>query len=60
MKAEMTYHAKIDSHCDHGIAKTLKGQKSPDCINTLSDIIQFPQIWPHSALQFEYVSESEK
>ena len=23
-----------------------------------SDTVQFPQIWPHSALQFEYVSES--
>ena len=26
--------------------------------HTSSDTVQFPQIWPHSALQFEYVSES--
>ena len=23
-----------------------------------ADTVKFPQIWPHSALQFEYVSES--
>ena len=26
--------------------------------NTSSDTVQFPQIWPHSALQLDYVSES--
>ena len=45
--------ADIDSHCDHGISKT---SKKSGLYNRSSDTVQFPQIWPHSALQFEYVS----
>ena len=50
--------ADIDSHCDHGISKTSKKSKKSGLYNTSSDTVQFSQIWPHSALQFEYVCES--
>ena len=47
----------IDSHCDHGISKTSKKPKKSGLFNISLDTVQFPHIWPHSALQFDYVSE---
>ena len=55
MKAAMTMQRL--THIVIMIFLSKKSKKS-GLYNTSSDTVQFPQIWPHSALQFEYVSES--
>ena len=48
----------LDLGSDSQASKKSKKSHKSGLYKKSSDTVKFPQIWPHSALQFEYVSES--
>ena len=49
---------ELDLGSDSGVSKSSKKSHMSGLYKKSSDTVKFPQIWPRSALQFEYVSES--
>ena len=49
---------ELDLGSDSGFSKNSKKSHMSGLYKKSSDTVKFPQIWPRSALQFEYVSES--